>query len=113
MDISIFTDSPFGDDAAFKDFLLANSLNHSQNATALEQRGKSISVSPIADMGDNERDWLSVHAGIHAQEFARLGLTGLPDLEGVDLQDERQYYDWMLMHSLVHQAVSQALGNVN
>ena len=108
--MSLFVDTPHDDKDAFRDFLFANALSHSQIAVALEQGGKPISVSPITDMGDNAANWLDVHARMHEQEFVQLGLTDMPDLRDVDFEDAAQYHDWMELHAIVHVAVNQALG---
>lgn len=108
-DMSLWNDLSPDNHAGMQDFLLANSLSHTQVATALEQRGKGIQSFPLNDVGNMET-WLETHAQVHAQEFSAIGLTGLPDLQDVDLQDKEQMGDWMLLHSAVHLAVNQALG---
>jgi hypothetical protein len=112
MDMTVYTHMPFNDADSMKIFLLANSLAHSQVAGLLEQRGKSITVYPIDDIGNDPIVWLSNHATMHLMEFNQIGLTGLPDLEDVDFKDEQQFYDWMELHGLVHQTVNQALAIV-
>lgn len=112
MDISFLVDTPFGDQSAFADFLFANSRAHHDVATNLEQMGMSIDSYPLTEMGDPQ-DWLAIHGQVHNQELEILGLNpniDLIDLGEVDLQDEKQYCDWMYNHALIHQYVNNALG---
>lgn len=109
MDISIFADTPFDDEDAMEDFLLANSLSHSLVATTLEQNGKFIATYPISSMGD-ESNWKDEHYRMHQDEFTLLGLTGMPDWTGFDFEDEAQWADWHSQHAVVHQAVNSVLG---
>jgi len=112
MDITIFTDTPFGDDAAMKDFLFSNSQAHSLVAKTLEGLGTVINSQPISDMR-SEKDWLLVHNEIHQEELAALGITQQSvDLSEVDLKDEAQYIEWMQQHAFMHQYVNDALGLV-
>jgi len=108
-DLSIFVDNQVEDRAAMNDFLLANSLSHSQIAGAMQQRGMAVSSFPLTDMS-NIKNWLSDHAKVHANEFFQTGLVGLPNLEDVDLEDQQQYHDWQELHSATHAAVNVALG---
>lgn len=109
MDMTIFTDVPFGNRDAFDDFLFANSQAHHDIAAKLEQSGKAIDSFPLTEVGD-PKDWLAVHNDMHQQEFNSLGLTGLPDLSEFDLADRKQYDDFMYLHAAAHQTVNNALG---
>lgn len=111
-DMSLYSTIPFGDESAMKDFLLSNSQSHSQVADALEKMGSPVSISPIADTGDNMETWLDLHNQIHQNEFLQLGLVGLPDLSDVDLKNEQEFHDWNELHVLAHQTVNQYLGLV-
>ena len=94
-----------------QDFLLANSQSHDQIAQAMQQRGLAIMAYPLTNM-ESPKNWLSDHAQVHANEFAQIGLVGLPNLDDVDFEDQQQYHDWQDLHSAVHLAVNQALGLV-
>ena len=109
MIIQSLIDTPFGNAEAFNDFLFANSSFHSAAATKLEGMGKSIDAYPLNEIG-NVKDWMLIHYQTHQQEFAQLGLVGLPDLSEFDLSDEQQYNDFMLAHYAAHQAVNAVLG---
>ena len=111
MDMSIFIDTPVTDKAALKDFFLANAQSHSQIAGVMQQQGLGISAYPLTDFSD-EKQWLSDHAAVHAVEFENIGLVGLPDLDDVNLSDQREYHDWQELHVAVHLAVNQAWGLV-
>jgi hypothetical protein len=108
-DMQIFADAKFGDPDAMKDFLFANSLAHHDVAAILMQRGQSIDSKPLTDMG-NVQDWLQVHADIHQQELAYLGISDAPNIGEVDLTVESEYINWMQEHALLHLYVQQALG---
>jgi hypothetical protein len=110
-DLSIFTNNPIEDKGSMQDFLLANSLAHNQIATAMQQRGLAVISYPLTNI-DSAINWLSDHTQIHENEFAQLGLVGLPNLEDVDFDEQQQYHDWQELHAAVHQAVSTALGLV-
>jgi hypothetical protein len=110
MSVSQFPDAPFGDEDSFMDFLMVNAMAHQTIAETMMVQGKIVSSVPIGDMTDDMKDWLMAHADIHQQEFDQLGLTGMPDLATVDLENEQAYYDWMQMHSIVHSSVGAALG---
>ena len=109
MDISFLVDVKFGDADAFKDFLFSNSRAHHDVATALEQLGHSIDSYPLTEIG-NIDDWLATHDDMHQQEFALLGLTGLPSMAEFDLTIEKEYNDFMYLHAAAHVAVNNALG---
>lgn len=109
MDLSPFLNSVAGDQNSFNDFLMANSASHQSIKDALNELDLSI-TSFIIDRIDDENEWLLVHNDVHQQEYDLLGLTGLPDLVSVDLNDNEQYQDWMNRHVLAHQQVNLTLG---
>ena len=110
-DMTLWNNLNPNDHAGMQDFLLYNSLSHTQVAMALELRNKGIPSFHIGDIG-NIQDWLSTHAQTHQNEFSVIGLVGLPDLEDVDFKVAEQLADWMVLHSAVHVAVNTALGIV-
>ena len=107
--MTLFSDIKFGDDAAMKDFLLANADSHSQVAAFLVQKGKQVDSKPITDMG-NIQDWLAIHSDIHNQELSHLGVIDMPNLVDVDFSNEQEYSEWHIQHALLHLYVQQALG---
>lgn len=64
---------------------------------------------PLYDTPDYDRDWLLNHMQEHQSIFAKLGLTGLPDLATVDLKKEGEFVDWMFQHQLIHEQINSAL----
>lgn len=108
-DMTLYSNTEFGNKDAMNDFLFANSLSHHEIANAIQLQGKTINSVPIGDMG-NPEDWLLSHYQVHQQEFEQLGLSGLPDLSVLDFKDQFQFYDWMQLHSSVHFLVNQTLG---
>jgi hypothetical protein len=102
-------DVPFGDIDAFRDFLFQNSRAHHDVATKLEQLGHSIDSYPLTEIGD-VADWMATHDSVHQEEFALLGLTGLPSMAEFDLTIEKEYNDFMYLHAAAHVAVNNALG---
>ena len=114
MDMSPFTDIPFGNEASFSNFLMANDLAHQQVATALNVRGKIIPRYPLADMRGNPKAWLQLHQDTHQQELSLLlantaGQNDV-DLASVDLDDKDAYNDWIQGHADIHVYVNSLLG---
>lgn len=110
MNISPFTDTPFGDEDAFSDFQLVHGLSHDKIAAVMYAQDLTYTTYPLMDSPDYDRDWLLTHQEEHQSIFNRLGLSGLPDLATVDLKKEGEYSDWMFLHQQVHQAINAALG---
>lgn len=110
MDMSIFNLAPHGNAVSMQEFVLENALSHSQISERIAKGGVILPAFPISTLGENQQEWLTNHFMMHQAEFQQIGLTGLPQLDQVDFDDEMQYYDWMEMHALVHNAVNQALG---
>ena len=109
MDISLFNNSDFKNKDVRQDFLLINSLSHTQTAKVLDAMGHGMDSFPLQSLGD-EKDWLETHNLVHQQELAYLGLKDMPNMADVDMNDSALWYDWLLQHSLIHQYTNLALG---
>lgn len=109
MNISLAAQAPFGDEAAFDEFLGVHNIAHQTLAERAAQGGVLIVAVPFADTPIGNPDWLLDHYQVHAQ-LARVTNTVLPDISTVDFTDEGQYHDWMDTHAQVHDQLNQILG---
>lgn len=57
---------------------------------------------------DNQ-EYLLDHWTVHQSMARLLGLTGVPDLSVVNLEDREQYENWLQLHAAVHAAENKAL----
>ena len=131
MNIDIDSQFPFGDAVGLRQFLLVHRFVHQSYQDALQaQYGQSFSTFGlnsqsaeqdwIESMEKRRRgsetlslsDWLSLHASLHAAEYAVIGGTGNvpPDLSTVDFADPQQFADWMNTHQIMHDYTNQQLG---
>jgi hypothetical protein len=122
----------FKDADGIKNFMLVHRFVHEQTASALTQRfhvpASSFGLSShlaeeawIKLMADGKtpakvptplQDWLRNHAQIHTDTYLLLGQdpTTAPDLSVVDFSASDQFYDWMFVHSQMHDFEYQQLG---
>ncbi len=112
MNLTPFSDNPFDDDDAFKDFGLAHGLAHDKIAAVMYDAGFFYEAYPLYDARANDRDWLLTHQQEHQSIFAQLGLNGLPDLATVDLRNEDEWEDWNDQHAQIHERINAFLGIV-
>lgn len=103
------SDTPFGDPDQFAAFLGEHDIAHATIARVLAAAGRQITVIPLADGPLHSRDWMLDHWQIHLDIGRATGIA-VPDLAGYDLDDERQFYDWMQAHGLLHSAINLRLG---
>jgi len=110
--IDIASDTAFGDDAGFEDFLSVNELAHNNISYLLIGKGFSVQNLPLVENPKKNQNWLQDHYMMHQQEFALLGLNvqNLPDLSVVDFNNQEQYSQWMQDHAAVHDYINQVLG---
>jgi hypothetical protein len=132
MIIDLSATTSFGDDSGMKNFFLVHRFIHDQTAAALSAKfhvasssfgiydsladeawlalmknGKAGTRPPPALAG-----WLKIHADIHVANYTLLGQTPTtaPDLSLVDFGDQEQFYDWMFVHSQMHDFEQSSLG---
>jgi len=131
MNIDVYSQIVFGDTQALKVFFLAHRFAHDQESKALSDRyGGAFSTfgmsSPVAEetwaqMMQEEpprptppplADWLLFHAAIHNTTFQTIQSIGVvaPDISVADFSSPTQFYDWLLVHQLMHDYERQALG---
>ena len=109
MSIAIFEKTPFGDENAFADFLGAHYIEHQTIASKLAASGILIRMVPLGDSPVDSRDWMLDHYQIHKDISSHAG-GGIPDFSAFDLTDEKQYADWMRLHTAVHVNINAQLG---
>ena len=133
MNIQAQSSVAFGDLDGLQDFMFVHRLAHDELDRAIERTGKGAMPSyalddPSAllvwqaltqqldvpeDKSQVFTNWLELHATLHRAEYAALGLkSDVPDLTRVDFRNREQFYDWMAVHSAVHDALNQAVGVV-
>ena len=135
MNLQIQSDMAYGDEEALGDFLLVHRLVHlacdavitaatnasMPNSVLDNDRARQqwtelmrFGVDPrgYAEVPSSEalQDWLYWHDNLHKAEYAFLNLGLAPDLTDVRFNDPRQFYDWMFLHSSVHDTLSKATG---
>ena len=130
MNINLVSGMPFGDEQALLDFAFVHRLVHRAVGSALQAAGKGATPNATIDSdaamrvwgalmrGDDVTpaqarplvDWLQLHANLHQAEYDVLALGPVPDLSVVDFRDERQFYDWMFAHNIIHDTVGAASG---
>jgi hypothetical protein len=109
--IDIASDTTFGDEDGFQDFLSTNELAHNNISYLLIGKGFSVENLPLVENPKNNSNWLQDHYTMHQQEFQFLGLNqdNLPDLSVVDFNNQEQYSQWMQDHASVHDFINQVL----
>lgn len=112
MNISPWTDIPFDDDDAFRDFQLVHGLSHDRIAAVMYGTSKFYQTYPLYDTPREDSGWKLDHQTEHQSIFTLLALTGLPDLATVDFDKQDEFENWMLLHQQVHQRINAALGIV-
>jgi hypothetical protein len=126
--IRIFTDMPYGNAQALRDFAFAHRLEHiaidnkiaqlgrgsMPNATLDSEGAMSAWISLMDDdvgVADSALlDWLKWHSALHQAEYEALNLGYAPELDVVHFEDENQFYDWMSVHASVHDVLLTATG---
>jgi hypothetical protein len=113
MDLSRYSSFSFEDEDAWKDFLLANSLSHTEYTDELARQGKSPLSYPVMDFDDSPEghdDWLRMHQLLHVGINNLLGIASTPNLDDVDLTDATQFASWLTQHEQEHTVIDQTLG---
>ncbi len=110
LNIGAFIDFDPIDKDAWSQFNLIHMLAHQNEYQAMLDQGYPMSLHPLDHDLDDEDNWLGLNYTEHVSQYDVLGLSGLPDLSNVNLQDESQFHDWMLLHYQVHLKVDQTLG---
>ena len=109
--VDLVSDAVFGRRESWLLFIDQNGHAHDlirSFAATNDIRYKSF---PLRDVPENNpRDWLKFHADEHKDISRAFGLPGPPDLSSVDLLDERQFYNWMLLHRQHHRTINKNLG---
>jgi hypothetical protein len=120
----------FGDDRGLRTFLLDHRFVHEQtsNALALKLGGSYSTVALDSALSEEAwvelmrrrqgpvpqalQDWLELHAQIHNQTYELLSGQGTvaPDLSVVDFGKPLEFYDWMYVHSQMHDFEQSSLG---
>ena len=112
MNLSPFSDLPFGDDDAWDDFSLAHSLAHDKIAQVMYSNSNYYETYPLEETPQHDRNWLLNHQSEHQSIFSLLNLTGLPDLSTVDFAKQDEFEDWVFLHSQIHTTINAQLGIV-
>lgn len=110
MNIAIFTDAPFDDQDAFRDFQLSHGIAHDQIAKTMFAQGLQYGTYPLYETPREDKSWLLDHQTEHESIYYLLGLTGMPDLATVSFDKQDEYEDWMLLHQQVHSLINDTLG---
>ncbi|MCC6156250.1 MAG: hypothetical protein IT367_20965 [Candidatus Hydrogenedentes bacterium] len=110
LNIGAFIDFDPNDKEAWSQFNLIHMLAHQSEYQAMLDAGYAMKVFPLdADLDDID-NWLGLNYTEHISQYDLLGLSGLPDLSNVDMNDPDQFHNWMLLHYGVHLRVDQTLG---
>ena len=108
MNLSPYSDLPFGDTLGWQEFIARHEIAHQTIAAALQRTGKVANRVPlIGDPRDNEQ-WMVDHAAMHTAINRQIGLIDV-DLLSADLNDEQEYLDWMRLHAAVHKSENSLL----
>ena len=110
MNIDITADVTFDSQPSFLDFVGLNELAHNAIVNAAVQKGFVIQSRPLDNPLGNMKGWLLDHYIQHKAEFDALGLTGLPDISTVDLEDKEQFKDYMQIHASLHELENAKVG---
>ena len=112
MDITPSSEFEYENEDAWHDFLLLNSLSHSNYNGALALTGVEIPSFPISSVDKTKEaldDWLQNHNFEHQRLSDALGITDAPDLSDVNLHDKDQFYNWLQLHAQQHQLIDAVL----
>ena len=130
MNLDLHSQLAFGDSTGLQAFFLLHRFVHEQEARALSDTyGGAFSTfglsSQVAEgewaslMRAEPRqpipaalsDWLRFHAAIHNITFQTIQSGGVaPDLSVTDFSQPTQFYDWMFVHTQMHDYEQQTLG---
>ena len=109
MDLTIYSDMDWNDEAHRASFLMAHEMEHTLLATTALQQGLETQAYPIGDVGD-PKDWLSDNADMHQQLAENAGLDPVSNLEDWDLNDPEQVSDFQFIHLADHVRLAAAYG---
>jgi hypothetical protein len=112
MNMDLPSETEFGDEQGFMDFLASNELNHQQQQEKMLSLGLTPEYAPMYSDPRVDQNWLGTHYLIHLDQFDKLGLgaSNLPDISQCDFKNEGQYADWMADHAYIHDVVNTILG---
>ena len=130
MNLDLSSGFAFADASGLHSFFLDHRMVHQQTSDALSTRfggsfstfglSSSIAEESWLEMMQSQKgptpqglsDWLQIHALIHIQTYQVLNGVGTvaPDLSVVDFSKPAQFYDWMYVHSQMHDYEQSTLG---
>jgi hypothetical protein len=112
MNVAVFQDVEFGDDGAFDDFKMVLQFNHQKIAQVMFNADLVYATYPLIDNVRHTKDWQQNLQQELSSIYHLLGLTGLPDFSGADLDQEGDFQDFMQALCSIETRVNAVLGIV-
>jgi hypothetical protein len=101
----------FGDVEGLGRFAFENYLQHQLFFEALNAKGYETPFYPIEEINpQNIDDFLLVHNQMHESLATILSLNNPFQLLDADFNVEDDFYDWIGVHSDIHQQIATSLG---
>jgi len=110
MNLTPFTQIPFGDKNSFFEFLGMHELAHNTIATKASNIKQLVPSVPLTGVPQDDKDWLLTHYNLHQAIASAFRMSGVGDLSAVDLNNESQFYDWMAYHGALHEQINLVAG---
>ncbi len=109
MNLSPFQDIEFDDKESFDDFKMNLQINHDRIAQKMYEAGLLYSTYPLIDGVEFNKDWQQNLQQELDSIYTLLGLTGLPDLSGSDLDREDDFEVFMQVLIQTEETINQTL----
>lgn len=110
MNLGPFQDLLSTDDEGFEDFKFNLQVNHDRIAQKMFAQSLFYKTYPLVDSVRSSQDWQQNLQQELGSIFSLLGMTGLPDFSGTDLNDDGQFQDFMQQLVFVEARVNAQLG---
>lgn len=110
MQLQEFQDTPFDDAEAFDDFRMSLQLNHDRIAAKMFSLSLFYKTYPLIERDASNKDWQQNLQQELGSIYKLLGMTGLQDFSGVDLDEEGEFSDFMQLLVMAEGRVNSVLG---
>lgn len=110
MQLGQFQDLLSTDDEGFDDFKMNLQINHDRIAQKMFAVGFVYKTYPLIDSVRSNQDWQQNLQQELVSIYSLLGLTGLPDFSGTDLDNDGEFQDFLQQLVFVETRVNAELG---